>query len=367
MALQLITPQHPLLLSRRMAARLRGNDLVTQATFSLHCTCGFAGEDPLPAAFPDLAPMGLSELEAFLASQCTGDVRRRCPECGKAAAVDAARCFLWSQHAAGDVLLEIVNGVAGWRVSTGTPPLEPVAREHKAVRAALADQLLRAASFMATLPGGDRHPELVESAVGLLPDSPLPILARARFALLAGDLAAALEDLRAAASKADGSAAACRQLGAMLAEIATRHQDGELLNRALDWLDQALSLDPGHPGTALILGRLFVASGNFAEALEHLALAAGERELALDANHLRGVALLQLGRVEESLQVFEALAEIHKDDPDVLRMRAWTRHKTGDTKAARAELQRLASAHPDDEETGYFLALMDEPDDGAKR
>lgn len=360
MALQTLTPQHPLLMNRRMAARLRGNDLVSQAVFGLACGCGFSGEDPLPAAFPDLAPLCVADAEAFLAMQCADDVRRRCPACGKAAPVDAARLFLWSQHAGTDVILERVNGVPCWRSAAGTPPLEPLSREHKSVKAAVADQLLRAAGFLVSLPGGADHLALVTTAAALLPDSPLPRLAAARFALVAGDEASALESLRAAASSADGNAPACRQLGALLAELALRHQDGELLNRALDWLDQALSLDPGHPGTSLVVGRLFVSTGNYADALEHLALAGAEKELALDADHLRGVALLQLGRADESLQVFESLAERHPEDLDVLRMRAWTRAKSGDKAGARAEFEKLAAAHPDDEETQHFRALLDE-------
>ncbi len=367
MALQILTPQHPLLMNRRMAARLRGNDLVSQATFGLTCSCGFAGEDPLPAAFPDLAPASSAEAEAFLATQCAADVRRRCPVCSKAAPVDAARLFLWSQHAGADVVLDHVNDASCWRTSTSHPPFEPVSREHKTVKAAVADQLLRAAGFMASLPGGADHLALVAAARTLLPDAALPRLASARFSLVAGDETAALEELRVAAGSADGLAPACRQLGALLAELALRHQDGELLNRALDWLDQALSLDPGHPGTSLIIGRLFVGTGNYADALEHLSLAAAEKELALDADHLRAVALLQLGRAEESLQVFEALAERHPDDLDVLRMRAWTRAKSGDKAGARAELAQLAAAHPEDEETQTFRALLEEDEDAAPR
>lgn len=359
MPLAILDTTNTLLRERRERARALGNDLVSQGVFSLHCSCGNCGEDPLTAAFPDLATQDAAALLAFATAQCAGDVRRRCQSCGKAAPVDGLRLHLWSQQRNGDGVLELVSGVARWLFCADAAAPQVLAAGDALITTVLCDQLLRAGSFLNGLEGREAEAlALWHRAAALLPQAPMPSIALGRAALLAGDESAALEHLRNAAACSDGHAPACRQLGALLGELALRHRDGELLNRALDWLDQALDLEPNNPVTAFALGRIFVSSGSMQESLEHLAVAATHPPLADEAEHLRGVALLQLGRADEAHQTFERLAQRHPEDADTLRMRAWARARSGDRAGALQELEALLVAHPDDEETRNFRDLV---------
>lgn len=359
MPLAILDSTNTLLRERRERARALGNDLVSQGVFSLHCSCGNCGEDPLTAAFPDLATQDAAALVAFATAQCASDARRRCQACGKAAPLDGLRLHLWSQQRNGDGVFELANGISRWLFCADAAAPQVLAAGDALITTVLCDQLLRAGSFLNGLEGREEDAlALWRRAAALMPQAPMPSIALGRAALLAGDEAAALEHLRNAAACSDGHAPACRQLGALLGELALRHRDGELLNRALDWLDQALDLEPGHPATSFALGRIFVSSGNMQDALDHLAVAATHAPLADEAEHMRGVALLQLGRADEAHQVFERLALRHPQDADALRMRAWTRAKSGDKAGAVQELDAMLATNPEDEETRNFRDLL---------
>lgn len=138
---------------------------------------------------------------------------------------------------------------------------------------------------------------------------------------------------------------------------------------ALRWAEGAVRDDPGDASTLLLLGRVLVAGGRFADAESRLARAVELRPDLADAQNDLAVVQARLGRPGEALPHYEAALRLRPGDARVRRNYGAALHQHGNLAAAvRAYEAALAVASDDvDAHVGLAVALAAHGDAAAAR
>jgi tetratricopeptide (TPR) repeat protein len=343
-----------------------GNATTNRAVYSIRCdACGFSGPDRSFTAFPDVWFCSPEDLRRFIEDHAREQQHRKCPECNAMAGLLGLRLFVTAGSLRHDLVVDQSDGSPTYALLAPDGGIELISETDPRLRNVCLDSCLRAGQFLAEVRPDDLQEalELLRSTADARPEDPESQLALARVLLGNGQGPEAMSRIQAASKHADGNLAACLELGALLGELSTQHRDANLLNIALDWYDQALSLDPRNPSAHLAVGRLFLQTGNFAEAGPHLEVAAQSERHAMEAAYNLGLLAMHTGRPADAVLIFGKLAEAAPQDGDIHRMRAWSLAKCGRADEALRVLDIAEQVDPRNEETAHFRQLIESGED----
>jgi tetratricopeptide (TPR) repeat protein len=161
-----------------------------------------------------------------------------------------------------------------------------------------------------------------------------------------GDLAGAAASYRRAAEQAPLNSRARYNLGSLL--LRQGNEEG------IDWLEEAVRLDPESENGRFNLALALLASGRAGPALAHLDWLRQRRPDDLEVRYQRALALLELGRPEDALSEIGPVAAAAPAAPPVRLAEARALLATGRERDARDRLEEAASRLPGDE----ALALL---------
>lgn len=123
-----------------------------------------------------------------------------------------------------------------------------------------------------------------------------------------------------------------------------------MLEDAAQEFEAALACEPGEVTARFRLGIIALKSGEPARALEHFEAVPSGRSKGYGIIRNRALALEQLGRFQEALEVLEEAERVNADDPGLALARGIAELKSGDARAARATFQnyreRIGSRRP---------------------
>jgi superkiller protein 3 len=98
--------------------------------------------------------------------------------------------------------------------------------------------------------------------------------------------------------------------------------DHERWDDAIRWYREALALSPDLPSVLTDLGASLVHAGRPAEGLAEFERALAQDETYRNALYNKGIALMQLGRSDDAVTVWEEVLRRYPDDPELRGLRA---------------------------------------------
>jgi len=105
-------------------------------------------------------------------------------------------------------------------------------------------------------------------------------------------------------------------------ELGNLYMDHQRWDEAIRWYREALALNPELVDVVTDLGACLVHSGRPAEGLVEFEKALAQSASHRNALYNKGIALLQLGRAEEAVTVWEDVLRRHPNDPQLGGLRA---------------------------------------------
>ncbi len=142
-----------------------------------------------------------------------------------------------------------------------------------------------------------------------------------------------------------------------LARASLAEMNGDLA-QALALAQQARALDPAHPATLELEGRLLLATGNSEQARKHLQAASRKfpRERELRLTYLR--ALLDSGRGDDARNELADMLKLWPDDGDLALSLALVEWETGAAESALGRMVRLAEAGYREDEAWMYAGRI---------
>lgn len=127
-------------------------------------------------------------------------------------------------------------------------------------------------------------------------------------------------------------------------------------------LQQAVSADPDNLSYRFALARAHVAGGDSAGAERELNWLEQREEARLDAQKLRVLAAVKIGKLDQAQSLAQAVLDANPNDPTVVSMLASVRVAAGDREAARGLFARALELKPDYVDAAMDLARLEELD-----
>ncbi|HAD86535.1 MAG TPA: hypothetical protein DCG48_04160 [Rhodospirillaceae bacterium] len=147
------------------------------------------------------------------------------------------------------------------------------------------------------------------------------------------------------------------EIAAALARVETCLGEERPLDAVRD-LQGILAVRPNHPMALCGVGRVGIQVGDSTAALEALDLAVRQAPDLLEARNARGVALQNLGRLDEAETEFQTVVEAVPDNPGALLNLASLLAAKGDYSGAEPVFAKILDLNPDDPTAGYNLGLL---------
>jgi tetratricopeptide (TPR) repeat protein len=202
----------------------------------------------------------------------------------------------------------------------------------------------------ARLGNQDRALRELEQALNENPLLPEVQLAYGELLLIRGDLAGALESLQAASNLLQEDAQVDARLGQTLLSLGQDQQAVDRLRSAVEG-----GFRPFDVQRALALG--LVKTGRAAEAERILADIPADD--AGDTDTVRGLLLLERGRLVEAEQLLRGVADLRPADPGILNILAAAVYRQGRFQEATVLLERASELDPDGEVVRSNLSVAE--------